>query len=252
MRIVVLGCHSPFPGIDQATPGYLLQADGKNILLDCGTGVLARLQRYVPVRDLDAVVISHLHPDHSADLIPLGFAAMLASSQGELGKAIPVFMPPGGSQLFLELVNRLGNLAGQLTRGLTFTDYGPGELELAGLTARLFATTHAMQCHGIYIQSREGRFAYTADTGYTPELAAQVKDADVLLAEAGGVSPEQAKATNHLLPQEAAKLAAEANARILVLTHFLPNTDPAVLRKVVEPIYPGTLHIAEEDKVIVL
>lgn len=252
MRLVVLGCHSPFPGPGQANPGYLLQVEGKNILLDCGTGVVSELQKHVSVKDLDAVIISHLHPDHSADLIPFGFAAMALSLNGELKHPIPVYMPPGGSQLFTSVVNQLGNLAGQLTKGLTFSDYAAGEMDVIGLRANLFPTTHAMQCHGIYIRSQDGTFAYTADTAYTPELVSHVKDVDLLLAEAGGVTPEQAKKTNHLLPAEAGKLAAEANAGTLILTHFLPNTEPAKLRTAVESVYQGTVYVAEEGKVISL
>ncbi|MBI0392649.1 MBL fold metallo-hydrolase [Thermoactinomyces sp. CICC 24226] len=67
MRWTVLGCHSPYPAPGGGTPGYLLEAEGKKILIDCGSGILARLVERIAIEALDAVLLSHLHHDHIVD-----------------------------------------------------------------------------------------------------------------------------------------------------------------------------------------
>ena len=76
MRLTVLGNNGPYPIPGGACSGYLLESDSGNttILLDCGTGVLARLEQCIPLDQLDAVVLSHLHYDHMSDMLPMHYA----------------------------------------------------------------------------------------------------------------------------------------------------------------------------------
>ena len=76
MLLTVLGCRSGMPADGQPSAGYLVQTPGTSMLLDCGPGVVTALSAVVPVRRLDAVVISHLHTDHCYDLLPLGKALL--------------------------------------------------------------------------------------------------------------------------------------------------------------------------------
>ena len=71
MRLTVLGCSGSYPGPECACSGYLVQGGGVNVLLDLGPGCLANLQRHLAVTDIDAVVLSHSHPDHWVDLAGL-------------------------------------------------------------------------------------------------------------------------------------------------------------------------------------
>ena len=69
MRITLLGTGSPLPDPNRAGPSTLVQADGPNLLFDCGRGVLMRLAAsMVPVPSLSAVLLTHLHSDHITDL----------------------------------------------------------------------------------------------------------------------------------------------------------------------------------------
>src|SRR2546422_840776 len=71
MKLTILGKWSPYPPAGGACPGYLVEADGVRILLDCGSGVVSSLHRFGTAFDLNAIVISHLHPDHFTDIYPL-------------------------------------------------------------------------------------------------------------------------------------------------------------------------------------
>ncbi len=84
MRLTVLGgVWPPYPPAGGACSGYLLENDGDRILIDCGNGVLSRLQKYLAPWELDAIVISHLHNDHISDLFILRYAQLLAQ-KGEI------------------------------------------------------------------------------------------------------------------------------------------------------------------------
>ena len=74
MRIIVLGCFGPYPPAGGTCSGYLLEKDGSFVLLDCGNGVLSKLQHFIKLKDLSAVILSHLHSDHVSDISILGYA----------------------------------------------------------------------------------------------------------------------------------------------------------------------------------
>src|SRR5438105_5933281 len=67
MRLTVLGCAGSFPSVDSACSAYLVEADGFGLMLDFGSGSLSALQRYADLRRVDAILLSHLHPDHMMD-----------------------------------------------------------------------------------------------------------------------------------------------------------------------------------------
>ena len=68
MKLTVLGCLGAYPYKNQGTTGYLLQSDGFNLLIDAGSATLIKLQEHLDPLDLDAVILSHYHHDHIADL----------------------------------------------------------------------------------------------------------------------------------------------------------------------------------------
>ena len=71
MKMTILGCYGPYPAAGGACSGYLVQEAGCTILLDCGNGVLSRMQEHIDFLQLDAALISHLHADHLSDLMIL-------------------------------------------------------------------------------------------------------------------------------------------------------------------------------------
>ena len=88
MELIVLGSSGTWPNAGIATSGYLVRHDGFNLYMDAGTGTLANLQKHIAIEDVDAIVVSHEHPDHFVDLYPFFYAW----HYGELGEpGLPVF-----------------------------------------------------------------------------------------------------------------------------------------------------------------
>jgi ribonuclease BN (tRNA processing enzyme) len=90
-KITTIGWWGAYPSAGEATSGYLLQSDGLNILVDCGSGVLSLLQNYIKLQNLDAVVLSHYHWDHVADIGCLQYAARILMDLGDREKPLEIY-----------------------------------------------------------------------------------------------------------------------------------------------------------------
>ena len=91
VRITVLGKSPAWQDAGGACSGYLVEADGCAVLLDCGCGVFGKLRSHREYWEVDAVVISHLHADHILDLVPYASALTYAPRQ----QPVPVGGHPG-------------------------------------------------------------------------------------------------------------------------------------------------------------
>ena len=98
VKLTILGTGTFFANIDQAASAFFLEADNKKVLIDCGPGTLVRLSQIgVSVFDLDAVFITHFHPDHTSDLFPLFMNFRLADIFAEEKPTrFPKFFGPAG------------------------------------------------------------------------------------------------------------------------------------------------------------
>jgi len=248
MILRVLGNESPFTGPDGAGPGYLLEiAPGCAVLLECGTGVTSALQHYQEVAALEAVVVSHLHPDHSADLFPLGFAVQAALNDGRRSSRLPLYMPPGAGETFLSVADQLGGLADIFSRAYDFCVMGD-EVRIAGTLCMFYPTDHAPECRGVRVEIPGGAgskvFAYTADSSWCSNLLAIATGADLLLCEAAATNAEVAREKHHLQPEEAGELARCAGAKHLLLTHLIPGADRGELVSRAGAMFSGPVEIA--------
>ncbi|MEU6623362.1 MBL fold metallo-hydrolase [Streptomyces litmocidini] len=220
LRITVLGSATPFPRPGNACSGYLVEGGGVRLWVDAGTGTLAELQRYVSLGDVDAVWISHLHADHSADLLT-AFYALLYSGL-ELPLPVPLLGPPG-------IADRL---AGFLTNGpdrspiekaFAVEELRDGHLaRVGGLTLRSRAVDHGgPPAFALRVEDGEGRsLVYSGDCEPCPALVDIARDCDLFLCEADGAVP------GHHSAAQAGRSAADARAGRLVVTHVGPATTP--------------------------
>ena len=235
----VLGCAPAGGNPGEPCSGYLVTAGGSRILLDCGPGVLSSLL----ARDaapLAAIVLSHLHFDHVADLIPLGFAHVfgLASEW----KPPALFAPPGGEARLAALCEASGHGADHLTAcGLTVGEYDPGGPALAIGDARLLfrELIHPGDSHAIRVEAGGAALVYSGDTAFTPALGEHTAGADVLLTESTALPSSNV----HLPAADAGRIAREAGCKGLVLTHLDVRERAAALRQAREA-FGGPVHAA--------
>ncbi len=229
MRLTVLGGAAAGGNPGQGTSGYLVQSRGAAIVLDLGFGTLAELRRHANVRDLDAVVISHLHLDHMLDLLALRYA--LAYNPKRSDRKVPVWLPPGGAAFLDRLSDALADDDGGhfFAERFDIAEYDPAQPLTIGPFAITFRpTVHYVPCWAMRVDdgSGAGALAYTADTGPSADLLPLLAGAEVLVTEGAARDPlppdhpETFEGRGHLTSTEAGRLAREAGVGTLVLSHL--------------------------------
>ncbi len=222
MELVVLGSSGTYPVPGNPGSGYLVVAGETTIWMDAGPGTFQALAAVTEPAALDAVILSHLHPDHCSDI----FALMHYVGYGPTRPPGPIAVyAPVGSEARLAAFVEAEPENGFFTRfrfhevrhGMSFT-VGDVGIEFADAAHSVPAVFSAVSC-----DSR--RLVYTGDTGPSPGLAVFAAGADVLLCEAS-LAPDDAPWFGHMTPGQAGRAGAEAGAGRLILTHLRPTVDP--------------------------
>ncbi len=221
MKLTVLGRYGPYPAAGGACSGYLLEEEGFRILLDCGSGVLSRLQQHLKPWELEAVLLSHLHFDHSADLTVLRYALDFACRENLRFSPLPLYAPPEPAAEFKRL---------QYKELFEMYPVSTGELLTLGpFTLSFQETVHSLPCLALRVETATGVLVYSGDTEYFDGLAGFAAGADIFLCEANYQEKDLALSPgNHLSAAGAARLAALAGVKRLLLTHFHPERLPAL------------------------
>ncbi|MFK4900881.1 MBL fold metallo-hydrolase [Lactococcus petauri] len=222
MKLTALGVWGGYPTRDAGTTSYLLQSEeGFNLLLDAGSRAVTELEHELSPNDLDAIILSHYHEDHIADLGALRQYRQLQTVKPEM---LPIYGHQENEYEFskLSLENVSEGIAYDVENG---TSVGPFDIQF-------LKTVHPIICYAMRIVERAtGQvLIYTGDTGYFAELVDFSKDADILLADVYFFK-DKAKMPNHLSSVEAGEIAAQANVKKLILTHLPQVGDLQVLRE---------------------
>lgn len=260
MRLTTLGGAAAGGNPGQGTSGYLVQSRGAAIVLDLGFGTLAELRRHVNIRDLDAVVISHLHLDHLLDLLALRYA--LAYNPRQTERKVPVWLPPGGMAFLDRLADALANDADSddfFAATFDLAEYDPDHpLRLGPFAITFRPTVHYVPCWAMRVDdgSGGGALAYTADTGPSADLLPLIAGAEILVAEGAALDPlppdhpETVEARGHLTPSEAGLLARDAGVAILVLSHLWEEHGRERSREKAAKAFTGRVIVAQPGAMV--
>ncbi|MET9634562.1 MBL fold metallo-hydrolase [Lentzea sp. NPDC006480] len=211
LDLTVLGCATPYPSADNPCSGYLVSTGDTRLWMDAGTGTLGPLQRHTKLQDVDAIWISHLHADHSADLLTAYYALLFA----DIDRApIPLLGPPG-------IADRL---AGFLTNGperspvesaFEITELHDGHTaEVGSMRLTTAAVEHGIPAFAVRIEAGTS-LTYSGDTAPCASLVELARGTDVLLCEAESAT----KSEVHHTPEDAGGTARAAGAGRLIVTH---------------------------------
>jgi ribonuclease BN (tRNA processing enzyme) len=216
MKLIILGSYGPYPPAGGACSGYLLEHEGYHILLDCGNGVLSRLQQFISTEKLSGVIISHLHSDHISDLFILRYAMQLEIEQGVRNSPLMLFTPDQPNNEYLRLAYKDVYHLETITEKERYT-IGPFQFSF-------LKTIHPVLCYAIAVFVEGIKLlVYSSDTEYFPELADFARGVPMFLCEANFLNDDLQKgARNHLSAFQAACLARDAGAKKLLLTHLPP------------------------------
>lgn len=249
MKIVIVGSGTGIPLADRGSPCILLISGAEYNLFDLGPGSLRRLARLgIPHQEIDRVILTHFHPDHSADLVHFLFAT---NNPSVLKEREPFLLAgPKGLKKFL------GGLQKAYGRWLNVPPslLGMDELDLSGPDRRslgkldLFSLPLRHTPNSLAYRVEEpggGRFVYSGDTGYSEELIEFAQGADLLVLECS--FPEEDEDAKHLTPVLAGRIAARSRARRLLLLHFYPEVLATDIARQCRLAYQGELILGRDS-----
>lgn len=207
MKLTVLGKFGPFAPEGGATSGYLLQTEKSNVLLDLGSGVLARYKKYKKVEDLSFLILSHLHFDHTADVGVLSYALAFSGKKEKLNVYLPNFDCP-----LLETIKSIKEF------NLIFIEEGKVYRE-NDLEFSFYKMTHPVLSFGVKIKSDRAVFAYTGDTTENENLKELVKNSNLSLCDGAFIESDYQQGKPHMCIKQACALSNYFYGKVIV-THL--------------------------------
>jgi ribonuclease BN (tRNA processing enzyme) len=248
----VVGSGTLVPSARRSTPALVVEEDGVQLTIDGGSGTLRRQAELgIDFRNTAALLYTHVHPDHSLDLLHFLFAT--GHTPGfERTEPVRLVGPPGFSRFVAHLRDGVRSWTEAGPGGIAIEELGDGDgLAVGPLRITATALAHAVTDHGYRITAPSGRsFAFTGDTGWCDGLLRLARAADVLVCECSGDAAHPM--TGHLTAPEAGRLAAGAGVGQLVLSHLYPLPDDRIRLEEAAAEFGGPILLAEDgDRFIV-
>lgn len=246
MQVTVIGCSGSFPGPDSPASSYLIEAEGFKMLLDLGSGALGAMQRHAGLYDIGAVCLSHLHPDHCADLC--GYYVARKYGPDGIKPSIPVYGPDGAAE-------RMARAYGADPRpGMAeifdFATLECGVQEVGPFRVTAARVNHPIEAYGFRVEYGGRVVTYSGDTGECAALVELARGADLFLCEASFLDQPDLPPGVHLTASEAAEHAARAEVGRLVLTHLVPwNDSNRTLTEAKASNFRGDIELAQQGAV---
>lgn len=201
---------------ERACSGYLVEANGKHVWMDAGGGTWQALQTYFDFSDLDAIVLSHRHPDHTIDVLQCFHAR--AYGCPEPLEHIPLWAPA-------ETITRLRGFSPEIDESFDIGEVQPGDsVKVDGISMSFFEMVHSADTVGVRIEVDDVVLAYSADTGPTGDFDGLATGAQTLICEATFQDSDEAW-EGHMSASQAGEVAARLGVDRLVMTHLPAERD---------------------------
>jgi ribonuclease BN (tRNA processing enzyme) len=244
MKVTVIGCSGSFAGPESAASCYLLEAelDGRTwrVLLDLGSGALGSLQRFADPLSIDAVLFTHLHPDHYFDVS--GLYVMWRYHPDGPRPRIPIWGPKGVAKQCARAYGLRKEVG--MSGEFDFREYDDQPVRIGPFDVTMGRLVHPVKAYGLRVESGGRVLVYSGDTGPCQQLVDLAAGADLLLAESAFVEAEDNPVDLHLTGRDAGAAAAAAEVGRLVLTHIPPWHDPQLCLAEAKETYSGPIDLA--------
>lgn len=214
IKVRIMGFSGGYPDAGKPTSGYLVTYGDRNILIDCGSGVLCELQKYIAISDIDAIFLTHLHSDHISDIPVLKYALQMNKLHHQDIQPIDVYAPKTPEN---QLVGIMGddNLNVQ-------TICGESSIDLMGAKIFFRQTKHSVECLSVRIEYEGSVFSYSSDTSFDPELSGIFENADLAIMDCGSLDNDPYSNRNHMSPRECYSIFLHSGIKRVVLSHLIP------------------------------
>jgi len=255
-QLTILGAGPAAPNAGGACSGYLLQQDGTAALIDCGSGVAGRLAEHLQPNRLRGIAISHFHPDHYFDLVPLYYSLKFGEPRPpDLEPLVPLYVPPGGRTFLRTLGALISDKQAMLEDVFQVSEYAPGrETPIGDLSFTFHPVQHYVPSHAMRVRGSSGKtLVFSSDVAPCPELVEAARDADLFMCESAlrDASEDEADPAKrgHMCAREAGDIARRAGVRKLMLTHYRSTKKlDAHHREAASGTFGGPVELAKEGR----
>jgi ribonuclease BN (tRNA processing enzyme) len=216
-----------------------VEHDGYRVVVDLGHGSLGVLQQHIALTDIDAIVLSHLHADHSIDLTALYVAHRYGPY--EFPSRLPVYGPADTAD---RLASAYGMKSPQgMTGAFDFRDLSVAA-SVGPFRVRAERVAHPVEAYAVRFEVDGKSLVYSGDTGPCLAIDEISRGADLLLCEASFVHGDDNPRDLHLTGRQAGEVARGAGVGQLVITHVPPWHDPEVAKAEAMTVYDGPIDLA--------
>jgi ribonuclease BN (tRNA processing enzyme) len=264
-ELLVLGSGGPFINPGRASSAFILTTDdGRRILIDAGGGAFERMgQAGISAAELELVLLTHFHIDHSGGLAPVVFSAYMEGRTEALTVAGPsardgqpgavrfcaALFGPDGAWSYLHSFEGFEIMP---LEGSSELDEPRAELLLdeRGLVVSTVAVPHGMMPSLAYRIDHGGTsVVFSGDVQSVHEpLVALARECDLLVHDLALPERETEHGPLHAKPSEVGKVARDCGCRRLLVNHVMPELEDELdeaLREL-RRFYDGPLVVAED------
>ena len=237
MQLTFLGTGAAMVTGERFQTGVVINDGDRRVLVDCGSGVLHRLEQSgIGYESIDTILLTHHHLDHVADLFPLMKARWLAG-EGSL----EVVGPPATMTLIERLFDAHAYMQDRLE--LTVREIEPGSHEVGGFTVEAVETIHSLYCLAYRF---DDLVVLSGDTEPSEAVVSLADGVPVLVHECA--FPDDVEVSNHTRPTELGALLRSVDVGRVYLTHFYPHCSgrEGSMRDAVRHEWDGDVRIAED------
>ena len=262
MQVSLLGTGLPFPNPKRRGPGYAVRAGASNFVVDCGSGIVARMvEAGVRPDAVDHLFITHLHSDHYIDLGHFMICRWIYGTDAPWH----VYGPPGIRLMVdrllemhrpdLEMRMKIRTTPREMPNVVVHEIDQGLAAEVDGVRVTAFDVDHYPldQPFGYLFESKDRKIVLSGDTCPCENLIRHAHRADVLIHEC--VQYEKWRAPQidkshtphaHTSPERLSLVAKDADVGLLVTTHMMPDSEPRELSEIIRRDYAGALVIGED------
>jgi ribonuclease BN (tRNA processing enzyme) len=231
MKITILGSGTCIPNKTRGSSGYYIETVENKILLDCGNGTTWKLEQIgASYTEISHIFISHLHPDHTSDLIPLLFANKYPYNR-ERNRSLEIWGPVGFFDFYQSLKKAYGDWISP--EMLTINEIDADKIRFGNFNILNKQGFHSVESLIYRIESNGKSVVYSGDTDYCRQLIDISINADLLIIECS--STDDKKIEGHLSPKGIIEIANKANPKKIVLTHLYPICDEIDIVGLIKP-----------------
>jgi ribonuclease BN (tRNA processing enzyme) len=242
MKLIILGSGTSVPSLKRSAPAYYLEGEGREVLIDCGGGTVLQLERIGrSYKNIDAVFITHTHPDHIAGLLPF-IHGIIATPFYQREKEFLLVGPVGFTKYYKKHIESVfGKAKTSFIRVAEIED----KMDFPPFHIFTTRTVHVNNSIAFRFESESRSIVFTGDADYDQGIISLSRGADLLIADCA--FPESMKKKGHMTPRECGLVAQKSGVKKLILSHLhsLPVPDIDKLKEC-RQVFQGNLLLAED------